>query len=164
MKKNEQWSVPNRLKVYQVPRRIDGCQCTMGRVLFCRGVSTSGVFKNGCTSVKLEEGAGRLSKSTTDGNIERVRDMTLQNRLMTTDEMAHQPEVSHSATCEVIHHKLAFIKSDHDRFRSYSQNHTNRNVLTFAKVFLISVVKKVTSCLAESSRVWKMYSTLRTGK
>jgi len=125
----------------------------MGTVLFCRGVSTTGVFKNGCTCVRLEEGLGHLSKSITDENIERVRDMILQNRLMTTDEVAHYPEVSHSATCEVIHHKVAFIKSAHDRFRSYSQNHTKRNVLTSANVSLISVVKKVTSCLAESSRV-----------
>jgi hypothetical protein len=55
-------------------RRIEECECAMGTVLFCSGMSTSGVFKNGCTNVKLEEGAGRLSKSITDENIERVRD------------------------------------------------------------------------------------------
>jgi response regulator of citrate/malate metabolism len=66
------------------------------------------VFKNGCTSVKLEEGVGRLSKSITDKNIERVRDMILQNRQMSVDEVAHQPEISHRAACEVIHHKTAF--------------------------------------------------------
>jgi len=109
-KKNEKWSFPYRLKVYQVPRRIEGCQCTMGILLFCSGVSTSGVYKNGCTSVKLEEGAGRLSKSINDENIERVCDMILQDRQMTTDEVAHQPEISHCVTCEVIHHKIAFHK------------------------------------------------------
>ena len=82
----------------------------MGTVLFCSGVSTSGVFKNGCTSVKLEEGAGRLSKSITDENIKRVRDMILQNRRITIDEVTHQPEISHWSACEVIHHKLAFFE------------------------------------------------------
>jgi hypothetical protein len=82
----------------------------MGKVLFCGGVSKSGVLKNGCTSLKLEEGAGRLSKSINDENIKRVRDMILQNRRMITDEVAHKPEISHYAACEVIHHKLAFHK------------------------------------------------------
>jgi response regulator of citrate/malate metabolism len=82
----------------------------METVLFCSGVSTSGVFKNGCKSVKLEEGTGRLSKSITDENIKRVRDMILQNRQITIDEVAHQPQISHCAACLVIHHKLAFYE------------------------------------------------------
>ena len=82
----------------------------MGTVLFCSGVSTSGMFTNGRTSVKLEEGKGRLSKSITDENMERVRDVMLQDRQLTIDEVAHQLEISHCAACEVIHHKTAFHK------------------------------------------------------
>jgi hypothetical protein len=37
-------------------------------------------FKNGCTSVKHEEGARCLSTSITDANMEQVCDMILQNR------------------------------------------------------------------------------------
>lgn len=134
-KKNEQWSVLHRLKVYQVPRHIDGCQCTTGIVLFCSGVSTSGMFKNGCTNVKLEEGAGRLSKSITDETLNesvtwsyRTDEWVLMKWYINRKLVTEQP-VKLSTT------KLPFIKSYHDRFRSDSQNHTNRNVLTSAKVF-----------------------------
>ena len=111
-------------------------------------------------SVKLEEGARRLSKSITDENIKRVHDMILQNRQMKwriNRKLVTLQPVKLSTT------NLPFIKSDHDSFRSDSQNHTNRNVRISAKVFLISVVKKVTSCLAESSWGWKMDPTLRSG-
>jgi response regulator of citrate/malate metabolism len=49
-------------------------------------------------------------KSITDENIKRVRDMILQNRQITIDDVAHQPEISHCAACLVIHHKLAFYE------------------------------------------------------
>ena len=38
------------------------------------------MFKNGCTSVKHEEGAGCQSISITDANMEQVCDMILQSR------------------------------------------------------------------------------------
>lgn len=66
--------------------------------------------QHGLTSVKLEEGAERLSTSIIDENIERVRDMILQNRRMTTEGVTHQLEISHCAPCEVTHHKRAFRK------------------------------------------------------
>jgi hypothetical protein len=66
--------------------------------------------QNGLTSVKLEEGAERLSTSITDENIEGVRDMILQNRRITTEGVTHQLEISHCAACEVTNDKRAFRK------------------------------------------------------
>lgn len=45
-------------------------------------------FRNGRTSVTHEQGAGRPSTSTADDNIDKVRDMILNNRRITIDEVA----------------------------------------------------------------------------
>jgi transposase len=67
-------------------------------------------LKNGCTSIKHEEGARRLSTFITDANMEQVCDMILQNRQVTTDEVAHQLQISHGSAYEISHNRLAFHK------------------------------------------------------
>jgi transposase len=60
-------------------------------------------FKNGRTSIMHEEGAGRPSMSTTDNNIERVRDMVLLDRRLTIDEVANHLQISHGSAYDIIH-------------------------------------------------------------
>ena len=50
-------------------------------------------FNNGRTSVKCEEGAGRLSTSITGEKIERVRDLILHNRRVAVFEVANPLEI-----------------------------------------------------------------------
>ena len=65
-------------------------------------------FKNGRTSVTNEEGAGRLSTSTTDDNIERVRDVVLLDTRLTIEEVANRLQISHGSAYETIHNRLGF--------------------------------------------------------
>jgi hypothetical protein len=97
-------------------------------------VQRSEVFKNGRTSVKLEEGGGRLSTSITDENIERIRDMILQIRRKTTDDVTHQLEIVTVQPVKLFTTNLPSIKSYHDSFRSDSQNYTKRSVWASAIV------------------------------
>jgi len=39
-----------------------------------------------------------------------VHDMILQNRWLTTDKVAHQPQIFHGSAYEIIHNRLAFHK------------------------------------------------------
>jgi len=55
-------------------------------------------------------GAGNTSTSITNDDTERVRDMILQNRWVTVDEVAHQLQHSHGAAYEIIQNSLAFHK------------------------------------------------------
>jgi len=72
---------------------------------FCEMIES---FKNARTSVKYEEGAGRLSAYITDANTERVSDMILRNRLVIIDEVARQLQISHDSAYEIIHNRHAF--------------------------------------------------------
>ena len=56
------------------------------------------------------EGAGNKSTSITDDDTEQVRDVILQNRRVIVDEVAHQLQLSHGATYEIIQNRLAFLK------------------------------------------------------
>jgi len=67
-------------------------------------------LKNGRTNVTHEEGAGRPSTSTTDVNIERVRNMVLLDRRLTIDEVANRLQISHGSAYEIIHKKLGYHK------------------------------------------------------
>ena len=67
------------------------------------------MFKNGRTSVTDDERFGRLSTSTTEGNIERVRTMILDNRRSTIDEVAQHLNISHGSAHE-INNRLGFHK------------------------------------------------------
>jgi hypothetical protein len=59
-------------------------------------------LKNGRTSVMHEEGTGRLS-TVTNGNNERVCDMVLLHRRLTTDEVANHLQISHGSAYDIIH-------------------------------------------------------------
>ena len=72
--------------------------------IFCETIKR---FKNAHTSVKHEKGAGRRSTYVTNANTERVRDMMLHNRRVIF-EVAHQLQISHGSTYEIIHNRLAF--------------------------------------------------------
>ena len=67
-------------------------------------------FKNGRTNVKHGEGTGRQSTSITDGDIECVYGMILQNRQVTADEVAHQVQISRGSAYKSIHNRHAFHK------------------------------------------------------
>jgi transposase len=67
-------------------------------------------FKNGRTSIKHGEGTRRHSTSITDADVEQVYGMILQNRRVTADEVAHQLQIIHGSTYEIIHNRLAFHK------------------------------------------------------
>jgi len=112
-------------------------------------------FKIDRTRVKHEGGAGRLSTSITVANTERVRDMILQNRRVTTDEVADQLQIRHGTACEIIHDKLAFDKSVHVVSYSNSQNCLKRNVWISANSLWIAVVLKATTSWKELSREMK---------
>ena len=117
-------------------------------------------FKNGHTSIKHEEGARRPSMSITDVNTEWVHDVILQNRWVTTDEVAHQLQIGHGAAYEIIRNRLAFHKCVHDGSQKESHNWTKRNVLTSANGFWITVLLEVTSSWKGSSREMKHGSTI----
>ncbi|KAG9462962.1 hypothetical protein GDO78_022737 [Eleutherodactylus coqui] len=65
-------------------------------------------FKRGRTSVRHEEGAGRPSTSTTDDNIERVRELILLDRRVTVDYVANHLQISHGSAYTIIHDRLGF--------------------------------------------------------
>jgi len=117
-------------------------------------------LKNGRTSIKHEEGASCPSVSITDVNTEWVRDLILQNRWVTIDEVAHQLQISYGVAYEVMHNRLTFHKSVHDGSQRESQIWTKRNVRTSANSFWITVVLKVTPSWKESSREMKLGSTI----
>jgi transposase len=64
-------------------------------------------LKNGRTSVTHEEGDGRPS-TTTDDNIERVRDMVPLDRRLAIDEVANYLQISHGTAYDIIHNRLGF--------------------------------------------------------
>jgi hypothetical protein len=116
-------------------------------------------FKTGRTSVKLEEGAGCPSMSITDANTV-VRDVMLQNRRVTVNEVAHQLQISHGfSLVKLSTTGLPSIKSEHDGSQSNSQNGTKRNVWTSANGLFIAVVLKVTTSWKEWLREIKHGST-----
>jgi hypothetical protein len=116
-------------------------------------------FKNARTSVKYEEGAGRRPAYITDANTERVRDMILRNRLVITDKVAQQLQISHGSGYEIIHNRHAFHNVCAMSLRG-TQNFTNRNVWTFANVFWSAMVLMATTSWKETSREMKHGSTI----
>ena len=79
---------------------------------------------------------------------------------LTIHEVAHQLQISHGAAYEIIHNRLAFHKSVHDGSQRESQIWTERNVLTSANGFWITVVLEVTNSRKGSSREMKHGSTV----
>ena len=67
-------------------------------------------FQQVRTSLKDEERAGRPSTSFTDSNVEDARAMILENRRVTTDEVANHFEISHGSAYDIIHNRLGFRK------------------------------------------------------
>ena len=67
-------------------------------------------FKDGRTSVKHQEGAGRPRTSTGLENVDRAKDMILQNRRIKVEEVATDLEISHGSAHEIIHDVLGFRK------------------------------------------------------
>lgn len=67
-------------------------------------------FRNGRTSVKHDEGAGRPFTATNEETIERSREMILLDRRLTIDEVAHRLQISHGSAYEIIHNRLGFRK------------------------------------------------------
>jgi transposase len=67
-------------------------------------------LRNGCTSIKNEEGDGRPSMSITDANTQQVFGMILQNRWVTIDEVAHKLQISRGSAYEIIHNRLAICR------------------------------------------------------
>jgi hypothetical protein len=67
-------------------------------------------FRNGCTSVINEEGAGRPPMAANEDNVEHASDMDLSDRQMTTDEVAYRLQINHGPAYEIIHNRLAFHK------------------------------------------------------
>ena len=72
-------------------------------------------FQHSRTSMKDEERAARPSTSITDSNVEDARAMILENRRVTTDELANHFEISHGSAYDIIHNRLGlqvgFLKS-----------------------------------------------------
>ena len=87
-------------------------------------------FKNGRTSFTHEEGAGRLSTATTDGNIERVRDMVLLDRRLTTDEVAIIRKLVMVLRMKSSTIGLVFIKFVQDGSQNNSQCCINKRALS----------------------------------
>jgi hypothetical protein len=77
----------------------------MSQRIVCEWIES---FKNGRTSVKHGEGAGRQSNSVTDADAERVYGVILQNGRVTVDEVAHQLQIIRGSAYEIIHNSLAF--------------------------------------------------------
>ena len=67
-------------------------------------------FKSGRKNVTQEEGAGRLSTSTTDEKIQQAREMVLANRRVAIDEVACSLQISHGSAYQIIHDELCFHK------------------------------------------------------
>ena len=67
-------------------------------------------LKNGRTNVTHDKGAGRPSTATTEGNIERARNVILLDRRMTINEVAHVLQISYGSAYEIMHNKLEFHK------------------------------------------------------
>jgi hypothetical protein len=86
--------------------------------------------------------------------------MILQNRRVTTDEVAHQLQISHGTAHEISHNRLAFHKSLHVGSHSNSQNCTKRNEWISADGLWIAVVLKANTSWEESSREMKYRSTI----
>jgi hypothetical protein len=70
------------LKVYQVLKCIEGCQCSMGTVSCYNGLSV-----NGSRGSKMVAQALSQSTSITDADMERVYGMTLQNTVETLKKL-----------------------------------------------------------------------------
>jgi hypothetical protein len=68
------------------------------------------MFKNGHTSVTNDERSGRPSTSATEDSTEQVHAMILDNRRVTTDEVACHLLISHGSVHEIIHNHLGFHK------------------------------------------------------
>jgi len=57
-----------------------------------------------------EEGAGRLSTSTTDEKIQQAQEMVLANRRVAINEVACSLQISHGSSYQIIHDELDFHK------------------------------------------------------
>jgi len=102
-------------------------------------------FMNGCTIVKHEEGARRLSTSITDANTEQVCDMILQNRLVLLMKWHINWKLVMVQPMKLFATGLPSIKSVHDELQSNTQNCTKTNFWTSANDFWFTVVLKVTN-------------------
>ena len=67
-------------------------------------------YKNDRTNITHDKGAGRPSRAITEHKIERVCDMVLLDRRVTTDEVAHVLKISHGSANGMMHNKLGFHK------------------------------------------------------
>ena len=67
-------------------------------------------FKTGRTNMTHEEGAGRLSTSTTDEKIQQAQEMVLANRRVAINEVACSLQISHGSSYQIIHDELDFHK------------------------------------------------------
>ena len=65
-------------------------------------------FKNGRTSVKHAEGAGRPLTSTSEEKTEQAQQMILAYRRITIDELAQSLQINHSSAQEIIHEILEY--------------------------------------------------------
>ena len=77
--------------------------------------------------------------------------MILQNRRVTTDEVARQLQISHGTAYEIYHNRLAFYMSVRIGSHSNSQYCTKRNMWISANGLWIAVVLKATTSCKESS-------------
>jgi histone-lysine N-methyltransferase SETMAR len=68
------------------------------------------MFKNGRTGVTDDERSRRPSTSTREENTEQVHAMILDNRQVTTDEVAYHLLISHGSVHEIIPNRLGFHK------------------------------------------------------
>ena len=80
--------------------------------------------------------------------------MILQNRHVTTDEVAHQLQISHGSAYEISHNRLAFHKVFAQWVpQQHPELHKEKHLET-ANDFWITMVLKVNTSLKESS--WQM--------
>jgi hypothetical protein len=78
-------------------------------VLSCRAVyEWTEMFKNGRTSVTEAERSGRPTTTTTTWNEERARELILQNRRVTVDEISKQLNIGVGSAYSVVHDNLQF--------------------------------------------------------
>jgi hypothetical protein len=68
------------------------------------------MFKNGHTSVNDAEHSGGLTTATTARNEERARELILQNRRVTVDEIAELQNINIGSANSVVHDNLQFHK------------------------------------------------------
>ena len=161
-KSRGQWSFFYGLKVYHVPKCLEGCQCSIGTVSCHSGLSANGsrgsrmVAQALIMRKKPDTHPRPLLMQTQNGSVTwpcRIDGWLFMKWHFNCKLVLVQP-------MKLSTRGLPSIKPVHDGSQNISQNCTKRNVWTSANGFRIAVVLQVTASWKESSWEMKRGSTV----